>query len=368
MRVVTENQITRLEISKEAIRHNLDFYKSVLAKTTKILVMVKAFSYGNGGVGFSQYLERLGVDYLGVAISGEGVALRKAGVKLPIIVMSPHAGNCAEIIEYQLEPEIYNFKILKEFNTALLGGGKKGYPVHIKFDTGMNRLGFRAAETEQVVKQLKGAETIKVKSIFSHLAGADSVDYDDFTKKQIKLFTTIYKQFSVLIGYMPMWHILNSAGAERFPAAAFDMVRLGIGLYGFSSNFQHKLKNVSTFKSKILQIKTILPGETVGYSRNGEFPNGGKIAVISAGYGDGIGRGLGNGKLSVEINGQLAPLTGNVCMDMCMADISKIDAEEGDDVIFFGDRNTASDIAEASNTISYEIITKIPGRVKRILV
>jgi len=367
MNDLTKNQITRLEISKKSILHNINYYRANVKKGTKVLAMVKAFSYGVGDIEFSEFLEEIKVDYLGVANSGEGAFLRNAGCTLPIIVMNPNSQSYKELIKHTLEPEIYNFKVLEEFKEELKNQDSP-YPIHIKLDTGMNRLGFQKQDIPKLISELKVNDKVIVKSIFSHLAGADEKKFDEFTKQQIKLFKEKSLEIESELGYKVMKHILNSSGSERFPEAAFDMIRLGIGMYGFSPNNQDKLKNVSSLKSKILQIKNVSSTDTVGYSRKGKLKEGGTIAVIGAGYGDGVTRILGNKALKVIINGNEVPLVGNVCMDMCMADITGIKAKEGDDVIFFGDKITAADLAGITNTISYEIVTGISQRVKRILI
>ena len=357
---------TVFEINMNALVHNLNYYKSLIPSETKIMAMVKAFSYGNGGTEIANLLQHQNVDYLGVAIVDEGVRLRKAGITANIMVMNPESESFSQMIDYNLEPEIFDLQTLEIYSKTAQKYTAKIVPVHIKVDTGMKRLGFCDYQVSELIKALKSYNNIKVKSVFSHLAGTDEALHDDFTKFQISKFKEISKQISSSFDYPVMRHILNSSGIERFPDASFDMVRLGIGLYGFSPNNQDKLQNVSTLRSKISQIKNIAKNETVGYSRKGSMPDGGKIAVIPIGYADGLSRSLSNGKISFLINGKFVPVVGNICMDLCMVDVSNIEAKIGDEVIIFGDEFTANDVARLLKTISYEVITGISERVKRI--
>ncbi len=359
---------TVLEINLEAITHNFNYFKSLLPPGTKTMVMVKALSYGSGTYEIAELLQYHHVDYLGVAIADEGVRLRKAGITTKIIVMNPEENSISDIINYQLEPEIYNFKILHAFinNTETYSG--TGLPIHIKFDTGMNRLGFIADETNDLIKLLKQTKSVFVKSVFSHLAASDENEHDAFTKHQIELFQSLCNQLSESLNYKFIKHIANTSGIERFPEAVFDMVRIGIGLYGFNGINQNALMNVSTLKTKIIQIKSIKKGESVGYGRAWIAPKDSKIAIIPIGYADGFRRELSNGKGKVLIKGTLVPVVGRICMDMSMIDISSINADEDDELIIFGDAYPASELAKQLHTISYEIISGISERVKRIYI
>ena len=357
---------TQLLIKLEALVHNLNYFKSKILKKTKVMVMVKAFSYGSGSHQIASVLQHEQVDYLAVAITDEGVQLRKEGINLPILVLNPEVSSFDTIIEYNLEPEIYNFTLLDAFikRSEMCTNNKPS--VHIKIETGMNRLGFTQNQIVELLERLNSAKNIVVKSIFSHLSGSDSSEYDDYTKLQIDKFKKISSKIQNVLPYSVLLHILNSSGIERFSDAEFDMVRLGIGLYGFSLNNQDKLQNVSSLISSISQVRLIRAGESVGYSRMGKLTRDSRIAVVPIGYADGLRRSLSNGNWSFIINNQKAPVVGNICMDMTMIDITDIPAEEGDKVIIFGDEQTAGLMAEKLNTIPYEIITGIGERVKRV--
>lgn len=358
---------TVLEINLNAMVHNLNFYRSCLKPETKIMVMVKAFSYGSGSYEIARMLEYQKVDYLAVAIADEGVTLRQAGVTTPIAVMNPEEGSHPLMIEHQLEPEIYSFRTLHTFTEALAQTKTNAYPIHIKLDTGMHRLGFMENELAELLVLLQQNTNVQVKSIFSHLATADDPSQDDFTRQQIALFTKMSSFLIDQLNYPIMRHLLNSPGIERFPEAQMEMVRLGIGLYGASCYNQHKLQHISTLKSTISQIKTIPDGETIGYGRNGK--TNGKaltIGVIPIGYADGLNRRFGNGNTYFLVNGKKAKTIGNICMDLCMIDLTEISAKEGDEVIIFGSNLTVSQLAQNIGTISYEILTSVSPRVKRV--
>ena len=357
---------TRLEINLDALVHNLNYYRSRLPAGTRIMVMVKALSYGSGTHEIASLLQYQKVDYLGVAFADEGVSLREAGITLPILVMNPDPGSFDTLLKHQLEPEIYNIRMLDLFNQTVIRNQEIEYPVHIKVDTGMHRLGFSESEISPLLQQLKNLRNLKVKTVFSHLAASDEELHDSFTLKQIALFRKIADQLSSALGYPVIRHVLNSSGIERFPDACFDMVRLGIGLYGISSFLQHQLRNVSSLKSQISQIKVIEPGESVGYGRKGKVTGKTIIAIVPVGYADGLNRKLSNGKGCFFVNGKQAPIIGNICMDMTMVDISGMDAHEGDEVIIFGDPYPVSRLAEQLITIPYEILTGISSRVKRV--
>ena len=357
---------TVLEINLNALVHNLNYYRSKLLPNTKVMVMVKALSYGSGTHEIANILQYQRVDYLGVAFADEGVALRKAGIKTPIIVMNPEQNSFELMLEYNLEPEVYNFKVLRQFNLIVGKKGLRDYPIHLKVDSGMHRLGFVPDEVQQLIKELNESDLLKVSSIFSHLAASDEETHDSFTKEQISLFLVICNEIVEAIGYSVTRHILNSAGIERFPEAQFEMVRLGIGLYGISSVNQEHLENVSTLKSTVIQIKQVYKSETIGYSRRGKAYGDITIAVIPIGYADGLDRRFGNGNGKFFINGCYVPIIGNVCMDMCMVDITNCNIHEGDEVIIFGEERSVLELADLLDTIPYEIFTSISTRVKRV--
>jgi alanine racemase len=361
-----QTHLTRLEINLDALVHNLHYYRSLLKPETRIMVMVKAFSYGSGSYEIANILQFQRTDYLGVAFVDEGVALRQSGINLPVLVMSPESGSYDQIIKYNLEPEIYNFRSLELFHEAVISNQEISYPVHIKIDTGMHRLGFTDPETEKLCEKLTEYKNLKVVSVFSHLAATDEPAHDEFSKMQIEKFDNTSNRIIKALGYKVLRHVLNSSGIERFAFAQYDMVRLGIGLYGISYSAQNKLKNVSSLKSTISQVKKIPAGETVGYGREGKLKGHGLIGVIPVGYADGLNRKLGNGRGRFLIKNKLVPTVGNICMDMCMADISETDAKEGDEVIIFGDDYQVTELARQLETIPYEILTGISGRVKRI--
>ncbi|TLX75380.1 bifunctional UDP-N-acetylmuramoyl-tripeptide:D-alanyl-D-alanine ligase/alanine racemase [Labilibacter sediminis] len=357
---------TRLEINLNALVDNLNYYRSKLKDNTKVLAMVKAFSYGSGSFEIANVLQHQKVDYLGVAFADEGVELRKAGISLPIIVMNPEVKSFAMMLEHQLEPELYGFKVLHQFADLLKEQGVSEYPVHIKCDTGMNRLGFVSDELGLLIEILEENKELRVKSVFSHLAGSDDKQFDDFTEQQIGSFSDFAEDLEKALGYSVVKHILNSAGILRFPQAQFDMVRLGIGLYGIAPTQQENLKCVTSFKSYISQIKKVKAHHTIGYNRKGELDYDAEIAIVPVGYADGLNRKLGNGAGGLWVNGKIAPVVGNICMDMCMVDVTGIRAEEGDEVEVFGTHISVGQLADVLETIPYEIFTSISRRVKRV--
>ena len=360
---------TVLEIDLKALKHNYEYIKSKLHSHTKILAVVIAFAYGSDANAIANYLQNLEVDYFAVAYISEGVALRDAGIRTPILVLHPQAVNFKTLIERCLEPSLYNAKILNEFITTASQEKQNNYPVHIKFNTGLNRLGFKENDIDYVVSKASETSTIKVKSIFSHLAASEDFNEKAFTEQQIKTFKSISETFSKAIGYQPMLHLTNTSGVLNYPEAHLDMIRTGIGLYGFGNSEEENknLKPIATLKSVISQIHHIEKGETVGYNRAYKSEGLKKTATIPIGHADGIGRQYGNKKGFVTVNGKKALIIGNVCMDMIMIDITDIECNEGDEVIIFGNHPNASKFAESANTISYEIITAISQRVKRTL-
>jgi Alr-MurF fusion protein len=357
---------TVLEINLDAMAYNLNYFRSRLKPGVKMVAMVKAFSYGSGSFEIANMLQFQRIDYLAVAIADEGVALRESGVTTPIMVMNPEKTTFSTLVNYKLEPEIYSFRILEDFSKFLESQNVKQFPIHVKLDTGMHRLGFMEQEIDRLVEVLKGMESIKVQSIFSHLAGADDEGFDPFTQQQIKVFEKGSTKIMQAMPYKVLRHILNSAGIERFPQSQYDMVRLGIGLYGISALNQFNVRNISTLKTVILQIKNIPISETVGYSRKFLAKQETRIGILPIGYADGLHRCVGNGVGRFMVNGHYVPVIGNICMDMCMIDLTGIEASEGDEVIIFGDNCPVSDLAKKMNTIPYEVLTSISPRVKRI--
>ena len=363
---------TVLEINLNAIVHNLNYYRSRLGSGKKIMAMVKAFSYGSGSFEIANALQFHRVDYLAVAYADEGIELRRAGISLPIMVMSPEKQSFETMIHYKLEPEIYGFRVLNQLYETLEKGFSSGeagiIPVHIKLDTGMHRLGFEEEDINELIVKIKNNKFIRVQSIFSHLAASDEEHHSEFTKKQIDLFNRMSDKISSHLQYPILKHILNSSGISRFPEAQYDMVRLGIGLYGVSGDEveQKNLACVGTLKSTISQIRNVNANESIGYSRKAIAKHDMTIATIAIGYADGFSRRLGNGKGKMLLNGKLASVVGNVCMDMCMIDITNIPAKEGDEVMIFGAEYPIANLAEDMDTIPYEILTTVSQRVKRV--
>jgi len=357
---------TVLEINLNALIHNLNYFRSKLEPETKVMVMVKALSYGSGTFEIANILQHQRVDYLGVAFADEGVALREAGIKTPIIVMNPEQNSFDLMLKHKLEPEIYNFRILEQFKTSVDKLNFKDFPIHIKIDTGMNRLGFAKNEIPKLIEDLKTYKNLQISTIFSHLAGSDDQSHDNFTIQQIQLFNKLSLEITSNFSYPIVRHIANSAAIERFPESQFDMVRLGIGLYGVSATNQNQLETVSTLKSTVIQIKQVSKNETIGYNRMGKANEDMTIAIVPVGYADGLNRKLSNGKGKLYINGFFVPIVGNVCMDMCMVDITGCNIHEGDEVIVFGKEQSVIDLANIIETIPYEIFTSVSSRVKRI--
>ncbi|MEO8087272.1 MAG: bifunctional UDP-N-acetylmuramoyl-tripeptide:D-alanyl-D-alanine ligase/alanine racemase [Bacteroidota bacterium] len=362
---------TVMEINLNALVHNLNYFRSRLKPNVKLMAMVKATSYGSGSFEIANILQFHHVDYLAVAYTDEGVELRKAGITLPIMVMNPEMQSFETMISYKLEPEIYNFRLLNQVAEVLqkhTGGEGFSFPVHLKLDTGMHRLGYEERELNELIIRLKNIRTLKVQSIFTHLAATDESEHDGFTKQQLEKFERMSNLIHKAFPYPILRHALNSAGIIRFNEAQFDMVRLGIGMYGYASTWheQRQLQHVATLRTTISQIKNIPAGETVGYSRTAKLTRDTLIATVAIGYADGINRKLSNGKGSMMINGKLAPIIGNVCMDMCMLDITDVPAKEGDEVIVFGADLPVTEMAKILNTIPYEVLTGISQRVKRV--
>ncbi len=358
---------TVLEIDLNAMIGNLNFFRSLIRPETRVMVMVKAFSYGSGMAEIARILQFHKVDYLAVAVADEGIELRQAGIDLPIVVMNPEAHSFENMIEFRLEPNIYSEEILDSFRKVLQQHAVVRYPIHLKIDTGMHRLGFDSAEkTEKLVAKLVTQEEMVVRSVFSHLAGADEAVHDEFTRSQVQQFQQLSSLITERLPYPIFRHILNSAGIERFPEFQFEMVRLGIGLYGVSSCGNLQIKSISRLKTSVSQIRKIEAGETVGYGRKGLATQDSEIAVLPIGYADGYDRRLSNGVGKVYVKGQIAPVIGNICMDMCMIDVTGLPVAVGDEVEMMGEHILVSDMANTIETIPYEILTGISQRVKRI--
>jgi alanine racemase len=357
-----------VEINLSAVRHNLAVLKSGLLPSTKILAMVKAQSYGSGLEKMGAYLENQGIDYLGVAYADEGVELRKHGIQLPILVMNTEEDGFEDCILNNLEPAIFTLKQLDSFIKELILHGKTHYPIHLKLDTGMKRLGFEMTDIPKVCDMLQAQPEVYVKSVYSHLADSDNRRDKRFTEHQIAHFKNAVSYIENRLNYHFMSHLLNSEGISNYPDAQFDMVRVGIGMYGLSTNpvIKRKLVPVVYWYSAISQIKSIKKGESVGYSRTFIAKEEMKIAIIPVGYADGFRRSLSNGKGSVYINGKACETVGRVCMDMIMVDVSKSKAIEGDLVEIIGPHQTIEKFAEANNTIPYEVLTSISKRVHRV--
>ena len=362
---------TVMLINLASIAHNLAYYRSLLKPPTKIMAMVKAFSYGSGSFEIANTLQFHHADYLAVAYPDEGVELRNAGISLPIMVMNPEPGSYDLLLKYSMEPEVYSFRTLKMATEAVMrSGSSEKLSIHIKLDTGMHRLGFAEEDIEQLISILAQTPVLTVKSVFSHLSASGSDKHKDFTLSQIEKFTKWSDKIIAALPYPIMRHILNSAGIARYPQAQFDMVRLGIGLYGVGNDAseQRKLENVGILKSVISQIRKLKKGETVGYNQSGILQEDGTIATVAIGYADGISREFCNGKGKMTVHGKPAPVVGDVCMDMLMINITGINAKEGDEVVIFDDNNSLLETAKGMNTIPYETLTSLSGRVKRVYV
>jgi len=358
-----------LEINLPNCLENYRYFRSKLDPKTKLLVLVKANAYGHGAIEFASMMRDAGADYLAVAYPVEGIELRKGGIMSPILVLTAGSDFFNEIVDYHLEPGIPNLYTLKALVEVLKQKNVKKYPIHLKLDTGMHRLGFMTSEIQELLDYLSTCTYVDVKSIYSHLSVADDPENDDYTLGQIELFKKNADMISENLGYKPMYHILNSAGIERFTQYQFDMVRLGIGIYGVSVVPGVKLAPVASFKCKILQIKTLKAGDgSIGYGRWGKIaPEGTTIATIPVGYADGLDRHLSRGNCSFMLNGHRVPTIGNICMDMCMVDITGVDAKVGDVVTIFGEDPSVNELAQILGTIPYEILTSIPRRIERVI-
>ena len=358
---------TVLEVNLDAIRHNYNYYKQKLLPNTKVICMVKAFGYGAGSYELTKTLQDAGCNYVAVAVADEGAELRKAGITMPIMVMNPEMGTFDTLFKYNLEPEVYSFRLLEALTKAATSQGITDFPIHIKIDSGMHRLGFTIQDMPRLIKELSQNKELTPCSIFSHLAGSDDENLDYYTETQIDIFSRCAESLQMGIGKPIFRHILNSAGISRYTQYQFEGVRLGIGLYGVAPHQSVKgLKMVSSLKTTILQIKELSSAETVGYGRKGVLNKKSRIAAVPIGYADGLNRHLGNGVGEMWINGAKVPIVGNVCMDVTLIDVTDVDCQEGDTVEVFGDNIRVEDIAERLETIPYEILTSVSARVKRV--
>lgn len=361
---------TTLEINLSALAHNYRFLRSKIAPSTKFLAVVKAFAYGSDMVAIAQKMQSLGADYFAVAYAREGILLREAGITKPILVLHPLPINFEEIIDHHLEPNIYSPKILKAFIETAKKKGQVKYPIHLKFNTGLNRLGFWENDVDFIFEQVVDVPEVKIISLFSHLAASEDPNERGFSENQVNTFKKIAEALNQKLGYRPIRHMLNTSGILNYPDAQFEMVRSGIGLYGYGNHKEvdAQLRPVATLKTIISQIHQIEPNETVGYNRAFKSDGYRKTATLPLGHADGIGRPYGNGKAHVLIHGKKAPIIGNVCMDMIMVDVTDIDCREGDEVLVFGPQKSAEEFASGAKTISYEILTALSQRVKRLIV
>ena len=358
---------TTLEVNLNAVVDNLNYYRSFMKPGTKMVCMVKASAYGAGAVEIAKTLQDQRVDYLAVAVADEGVDLRRAGVTANIMIMNPEMGSFKTLFEYDLEPEVYSFRLLDALVHAAEKEGITHFPIHVKLDTGMHRLGFDPQkDMPELVARLKRQTAVIPRSVFSHFVGSDSDDFDAFSARQYALFLEGSAQLQQAFRHKILRHICNSAGIEHFPERHLDMVRLGLGLYGINSRNNAILHNISTLKTTILQIHDVPKEETVGYSRKGHLTRDSRIAALPIGYADGLDRKLGCGHAYCLVNGQRAPYVGNICMDVCMIDVTGIDCKEGDTAIIFGDDLPVTVLSDAVGTIPYEILTGVSSRVKRV--
>ena len=365
-RIQQQTHETVLKVNLSALVDNVRYFRSKLKPTTKLTCMVKAFAYGAGSVEVSKALQASGlVDYLAVAVADEGVELRRAGITLPIIIMDPEVAAMDLILENNLEPNVYSHQSLKTVIAAAESKGLENIPVHIKIDSGMHRLGFYREDMPWLIDRLTHQKAVRVASVFSHLAGSDEAQFDDFTLSQIKYFDACAEELKAGLNYPVIKHICNSAGIERFADYQFDMCRLGIGLYGFSFVGAH-LRNVCTLETTILSVKTVKAGETIGYGRHTTLAEDRTIAVIPIGYADGFDRRFSNYGGEVWVRGKRCPVVGNVCMDQAMVDVTGADARPGDIVEVFGEHMPLEELADKLGTITYEILTSVSRRVQRI--
>ena len=358
---------TILEVDLNALVANLNHYRSFMKPETKMVCMVKASAYGAGAVEVARTLQDHCVDYLAVAVADEGVTLRRGGISQGIMIMNPELTAFKDMFDYDLEPEVYSFELLDALIRAAGKEGVTNWPVHIKLDTGMHRLGFNPEkDIDRLIDVLKGQNAVIPRSVFSHFVGSDSPDFDDFTRHQFALFDAASRKLQGAFSHKILRHICNSAGIERFPQYHLDMVRLGLGLYGINPINNETIHNVSTLKSVILQIRDVPAEDTVGYSRRGVLKRPSRIAAVPIGYADGLDRHLGCGKAYCLVNGKEAPYVGNICMDVCMIDVTGIDCKVGDEVEIFGNHLAVSRLSDVLGTIPYEVLTSVSERVARV--
>ncbi len=358
---------TILEVNLNAVVDNLNYYRSFMKPETKMACMVKASAYGAGAAEIAKTLQDHRVDYLAVAVADEGVDLRKAGITANIMIMNPETGSFPTLFEYDLEPEVYSFRLLEALIREAEKEGATHFPIHVKLDTGMHRLGFDPEkDVPSLVERLRRQTGVIPRSVFSHFVGSDSDDFDAFSARQYESFLKGSARLQQAYGHKILRHICNSAGIERFPDRHLDMVRLGLGLYGIDSRNNEILHNVSTLKTTILQIREVPREDTVGYSRRGRLTRDSRIATLPVGYADGLDRRLGCGRAYCMVNGRRAPYVGNICMDVCMIDVTDIDCREGDTAVIFGDDLPVTALSDAAGTIPYEILTGVSARVKRV--
>lgn len=358
---------TILEVDLSAMRENLDHYRSFLRPETKMVCMIKASGYGAGSVEIARMLQDAGVDYLAVAVADEGVELRRAGITAGIIIMNPEMTSFRTLFRYNLEPEMYSFRLMDALVREAEREGVTGFPVHVKLDTGMHRMGFDPTkDMPELIERFKHQDAILPRSVFSHFVGSDADQFDAFSARQFELFQQGSQTLQAAFSHHILRHMCNSAGIEHFPERQMDMVRLGLGLYGINPRDNQLIHNVNTLRTTILQIHDVPAGETVGYSRKGVMERDSKVASLPIGYADGLDRHLGNGHAYCLVNGQKAPYVGNICMDVCMVDVTDIDCQEGDEAIIFGEELPVSILSDIVGTIPYEILTGISPRVKRV--
>lgn len=364
------NNPTVLEIDISSLLYNLNFFRSKINPSTKVLAVVKASGYGSDGVIVAKFLEDQGVDYFAVAYADEGVSLREAGIKTPILVLHPQISNIPLLIDYQLEPNLYSKKIFTRFLEIANDLDLKQYPIHIKFNTGLNRLGFKTSDIDFIVNKLKKQNTLYLNSIFSHLVASEDKNEREYTLNQISAFKSLAAVLESHLGYSPILHMSNTSGILNYPEAHFNMIRLGLGLYGFTNDpsLNSELKNVLSLKTVISQIHRIEANENVGYNMGFVSQKEMTTATLPIGHADGFFRSFGQGKVLVSVKGHKVPIIGNVCMDMVMIDITGVDCEEGDSVVIFNTQKDVLELAKAAKTISYEILTSFNSRIKRISV
>jgi len=366
--MLLEQQVhtTRLEINLNAVLDNLNYYRSKLGKETKVMAMVKAFAYGAGSKDIAGWLNYNGIDFLAVAYTDEGISLRNAGVNNRIMVMSPDRASFRQIIEFDLEPELFSVDILREFVREAERNGVVDYPVHIKLDTGMHRLGVEESDLSVVASVVNGSSCIRIASVFSHLASSENSEHDHLTKRQAELFEKMSKYLTDSTGQQFLRHLLNSSGIDRFPVYQYDMVRLGIGLYYTGDPIRDKVRPAAIFKTTVTQVKRVKAGDGIGYGFTDVSGDERSIAVVPVGYADGLMRMMGEGRIKMFINGSFVPTVGRICMDMCMLDVTGKDVSPGDEAEIFGPNISIYDVAGACNTIPHEILTGIPPRVRRV--